>query len=392
VVYLFSTNGTLLVTYTNPVPKTGGYFGENVVTVGNDLVFVGAAIGDNIGAGYLFNTNGVLLLTLTNPQPKAFGGFGYSAAAVGTDRLLVGAGYDDSVTNRAAAFLFRTDGMLLLTLTDPNPGFHMYGRAMTVAFDDKLLIGAQFTDLTGTNSGAVYVYSTNGTLIATFMNPTPNSFDNFGQSIAAVGQDRVLIGAGYNNQVGTAGVAYLFDSSGTLLSTFTSPFPVANGQFGVSLSTLGPERLLIGAPGDDDWTRAGATYLFSSNAVSLVTFTNPTTLPFPNQYLDFGRSLTAVGSDTLLIGSPADETGAMDAGAAYLFSIPPPRLDIRSTTSNVVAVSWLAPATGFKLQQNSMGLPNINWNDVTDDIQYDGTNFTLFVAPPTGNRFYRLSK
>lgn len=40
----------------------------------------------------------------------------------------------------------------------------------------------------------------------------------------------------------------------------------------------------------------------------------------------------------------------------------------------------------------SVGVPNTNWSDVTDDIQYDGTNLMLFVAPPIGSRFYRLLK
>src|SRR2546423_1347554 len=58
---------------------------------------------------------------------------------------------------------------------------------------------------------AEYLFSTSGTLLTTFTNPTPGPGDRFGVSVAAVGSDRVLIGA-YEDDTGvpSAGVAYLF--------------------------------------------------------------------------------------------------------------------------------------------------------------------------------------
>jgi len=56
------------------------------------------------------------------------------------------------------------------------------------------------------NGGAVYMFGTNGTLLMTFANPNPAYTssgvatwgDFFGVSIAAIGDDRVLIGAPYD--------------------------------------------------------------------------------------------------------------------------------------------------------------------------------------------------
>ena len=92
----------------------------------------------------------------------------------------------------------------------------------------------------------------------------------------------------------------------------------------------------------------------------------------------------------VLIGAPQDETGGMDTGAAYLFSIPPPLLRILLTSTNSAAISWLSPATGFTLQQNASGIAAENWSNVVDSIQHDGTNFTFLVSPLTGSKFYRL--
>lgn len=143
VAYLFSTNGALLTTFTNPLPQTGD-FGRSVA-IGGGLVLIDR---------YLFNTNGVLLTTFTNPTPASVFGFGSSIAAVGSDRVLIGAdGYDFGVTNSGAAFLFSTNGALLVTLTNPSPGNHLFGHSVAAAFKDKLVVGAPRSDPSQMNSG-----------------------------------------------------------------------------------------------------------------------------------------------------------------------------------------------------------------------------------------------
>ena len=67
-------------------------------------------------------------------------------------------------------------------------------------------------------------------------------------------------------------------------------------------------------------------------------------------------------------------------------------LSIARTTTNTVAVFWPSPSTGWTLQQNTNSVSSLNWSNVTAAIQDDGTNKTLIVNPPTGNRFYRLFK
>jgi hypothetical protein len=92
-----------------------------------------------------------------------------------------------------------------------------------------------------------------------------------------------------------------------------------------------------------------------------------------------------------------DTQHAQNVGTAYLFSIPPapappPSLSIQRTMTNTVVISWPSPSTGFVLQHNTNRLGSVNWSNVIGTIQDNGTNRSIIVNPPAGNRFYRLFK
>jgi hypothetical protein len=215
---------------------------------------------------------------------------------------------------RLAAFAQNT--ALFMTFTNPTPAASdFFGRSVAAIGDDRVLVGASGDDTGAINTGAVYLFNTTGTLLSTLTNPSPLIFDSFGLAVAAVGSDRVLIGA--PGRANSSGVAYMFNTDGGLLTTFLHPYRGPE-FFGASLTTVGIDQVLIGAPGDGvaAFARFGAAYLFSTNGTSLITFTNPT--PAHNDY--FASCVAAVGNDRVLIGTPGDDTGASDAGAAYLFS------------------------------------------------------------------------
>ena len=401
VAYLFSCSGTLLTTFTNPTPADFDYFGFSGAAVGTNCVLIGA-YSDNTGAqyagaAYLFGTTGTLLTTFTNPTPAFNDSFGVSVAAVGTDRVLIGAtGKDIGALDAGAAYLFTTNGALLTTFTNPTPAaYDFFGNKVAAVGGDRVLIGAYGDDTGAYGAGAAYLYSTNGTLLTTFTNPTPADADFFGASVAAVGTDRVLIGAWFDNTGASgAGAAYLFSTNGTLLTTFTNPAPTDDARFGWSVAAVGSDRVLIGALLDDTGaTNAGAGYLFSTNGALLTTFLKPS--PATGDW--FGASVAALGSDSVLIGAHRDDTGAENAGAAYLFRIAvqtseAPNLTIHLTTTNALVISWQSISTEWKLQQNTNGMASVNWSNASGPFQDDGTNKTLVVNPPVGNRFYRLSR
>jgi len=117
---------------------------------------------------------------------------------------------------------------LINTFTDPTPADgDIFSAGMAALGSDRVLVGAPYDDTTATNAGAVYLFHTNGTMLTTFTNPNPASTyyaqylgQQFGGTIATLGSDRVLISSVRDQKV------YLFNTNGTLLMTITNPTPV----------------------------------------------------------------------------------------------------------------------------------------------------------------------
>ncbi len=124
----------------------------------------------------------------------------------------------------------------LLNPTPTNQGF--FGNAISID-ENLLLIGAP-SEGSG-EPGIVYLFDTaTGNLEQTFLNPTPAPDDGFGSGVAISGS-LVVIGA-RNDDTGAdnAGAAYLFDTTnGNLLQTFLNPTPEVNDQFGEVVASDG---------------------------------------------------------------------------------------------------------------------------------------------------------
>ena len=405
VVYLFRTNGSLLTTITNPSPAHSGFglpdqFGAAVTAVG-DHILVGSPR-EGVwweGRTYLYTTNGTLVMNFPGD-----GKGGTAVVALGADRVLIGS--PDHTTDpdtgewAGTAHMFSTNGTLLMTFDNPGPqSGDQFGFSLAAFGSDRVLVGAIgfHTDPdpeVALTAGAAFLFNTNGTLLMTFTNPTPANGDYFGNSVAAVGADRVLVGAPFDDSGGTdVGAAYLFSTNGTLLLTITNPTPVPDDRFGARIATLGNGRVIINASSDDTGeTNAGSAYVFDYNGNLLATLNNPA--PTTDDF--FGWRIAANGGDTALIAAPwSDTKHVTDAGSAFLFSIPfipaPPSLTIYQTAPNNLVVSWPSPSTGFVLQQNTNGLNSVNWSNIIDTVSDDGTNKTFIVNPlSSAQRFYRL--
>lgn len=111
-----------------------------------------------------------------------------------------------------------------------------------------------------------------------------------------------------------------------------------------------------------------------------------------------GTSTGGVYSVSGTIGQP--DAGAMSGGnftiqggfwgiLAAIQSPGSPLLRVVLTGSNTVVVAWPAPSAGFSLQQNA-DLGTANWVSTTNGVSVVGTENQVIVAPPLGNRFYRL--
>lgn len=377
--YLFDLNGALLYQFRS---SGSSLFGWSIATMPNNDDYV--YIGDTSGYLYWCSTNSIVVggyvFRFSTPTPYAANDqFGRSLAALGDDRLIVGA--PNSTLGAivsggvGAVFLYSSldaNPTPLTTITNPSPVPNgRFGASVAGVGDDRILIGAPGNS---GNGGKAYLFNTNGLLLTSFTNPITylSGAAAFGKSVAALGSDRVIISS--------QGRGFLFGVNGTLLTTFTpSPFP--NAYFGSSVAAVGSDRVLIG--GRQAGTNTGAAFLFSTNGTLLVTLTNPTGATNDS----FGITVAAVGSDRVLVG----DTSGTNGGAVYSFSLVP-TLDIHPTPAPTLAVSWPLFAPDYFLQQNTNGLATANWSNVTDTIHDDGTNKYIIVDPATGNRFYRLIK
>jgi len=318
-VYLFETNGNLQQAFTNPGAGFGE-FGEAAIAIDGNNVLIGARLDDtgatDAGAAYLFDINGALLQTYLNPAPANADLFGTSVAIDGNNVLIGADGNAVGPGGANAAYLFDTNGALLQTLLNPTPGdFDRFGTASATDGTD-ILIGAPSDDLGAPNAGAAYLFDSSGALVQTFLNPAPANSDNFGNAVSLEGAN-VLIGVPNDDtSAPNAGIVYLFDRSGPLLQTLLNPTPANGDNFGGVVAMTGA-NILIGTPGDDAGaTNAGAAYLFNVGGTLLQTLVNPT----PANADNFGAAVAIAGTN-ILVGAPNDDTSAPDAGAAYLFDL-----------------------------------------------------------------------
>jgi len=311
-------------TIPNPSAATEDFFGSAVAALGSDRIIIGEPNDDtganNSGVVHLFHADGTRLITLTNPAPSSQARFGVAAVTLGVDRLIVGADRGGA-SSGGMAFLLSTNGAVLSTFTNPaSSSLDSFGSAVAAVGADRILIGAYGENAGDFGVGIAYLFNTNGTLLTTFNSPFIAISESFGRAVAAVGSNHVLIGAHENDTgVANAGAAHLFTTGAVLVTTFTNPTPELSEHFGWSLTALGADRVVIGARrANAGGLDAGAAYLFRTNGTLLTTFTNP--VPASSNY--FGHSVAVVGNDRILIGATRDYfgVGSQLAGVAYLFS------------------------------------------------------------------------
>ena len=113
-----------------------------------------------------------------------------------------------------------------------------------------------------------------------------------------------------------------------------------------------------------------------------------------------GTSTGGVYSVSGTIGQPdASANNAMSGGSFSLTggfwalqavqTTGAPLLNIRLTSTNTAQVYWTSPSPGWNLQVNT-NLTTTNWVTPAESVSDNGTIKYIIIAPPTGNRFYRL--
>jgi hypothetical protein len=143
-----------------------------------------------------------------------------------------------------------------------------------------------------------------------------------------------------------------------LLRTTANPSPSAGDDFSFALAGLGADKLLVGAHGEDaGGTDRGRTNLFHTNGSLITTLTHPAS-GISNW---FGYCVAAIAPDKLL-GAPDDDTGATNAGAAYVFDLAGNRvatlLNPAPVASDLFGASGLLTWCGSRLRTWKRRGPN----------------------------------
>ena len=265
--------------------------------------------------------------------------FGRSVSLYG-DTALIGAKIDDSVISIVYVFTRpNADGTFTeqdtLNATDAKTNDN-FGISVSL-YGDTALIGTNFDDDVGSNSGSVYVFtrpSSDGTFTQRYKlhahDKMPN--DNFGTSVSLYG-DTALIGATKDDPPSNSGSVYVFTRSGpdgTFEKYEEQPKlhandPESGDYFGSSVSLHG-DTALIGAIGVDDDVRdlndVGSVYVFTRSSTDGGTFTQQSKLHASDAAASdhFGISVSLYG-DTALIGAFGDDDNSKSmSGSVYVFT------------------------------------------------------------------------
>ncbi len=297
-----------------PPPDVQAYenFGYSVATSGG-FTAVGAPFhsgpGEDIGLVKVFNSaTGALLHVLPNPDPHEDAQFGIALAMSGS-RLAVSGDGVVYVYNLASA----TPTVAVAELPDPNTGAQNFGIA--VAMDGtRVAVSAPYGNpsLPTPYPAAVYIFdiasATPQIPVATISDSGGNWIDGFGRTLGISGS-RVVVGIpGYDTALEDVGRAKVFDYLSALpgpIATIDAPNPTAGMSFGFAVAISG-SRVVVSAPRDDTGAvDAGTAWVYNlaggTPTVPVLTLQKP--VPTANE--GFGAAVALSGS-RVVVGSVRD--------------------------------------------------------------------------------------
>lgn len=344
-----------IVTLNNPTPADSDNFGFAVAIAGNYVV-VGAYRDDtgttDAGSAYVYDLTGKTpttpIVTLNNPTPAAFDYFGYSVAISG-NYVVVGAYQDDTgTTDAGSAYVYdltsKTPSVPVTILNDPTPVSGSDNFGISVAASGKYVVVGAYQDDTGaSDDGSAYVYDVSSMTpalpILTLNNPSPTDGDEFGAAVAVSGSS-VMIGAIFDDVGETdTGSVYVYDVNSMTptapILALNNPTPAHSDAFG-SVAVSG-NLVVVGALQDDTGAiGAGCAYVYDLAGVAPATPVLKLNNPTPADFDNFGIRV-AISGNCIVVGAFRDDTGAKDAGSAYVY-------DLSSATPTIPVVTLNNPA------------------------------------------------
>ena len=193
-------------------------FGYSLAVKG-DWAAIGAyGVSSNTGAVYLYKHDGnhwVFMQRLIASDGDAGDRFGFAVALSGSGHLVVGAPRDDDKgSDSGAVYLFtlnsssNTWGDQKKIVASDGAEYDWFGEAVAISGTGHLVVGARGDDDKGSDSGAVYLYTLNSTsntwgdeqkIVAS----DGAAYDRFGSEVAMSGTGHLVVGAMYDDDMGS---------------------------------------------------------------------------------------------------------------------------------------------------------------------------------------------
>ena len=337
-VYAFTFDGTTWTQsqkITSDIPEVASKFGFFVDLDGNRVV-IGTKHFNEKAYVFEFDTDtwvqkSILTASSATPSNK----FG-TAAALSGDAIIVGA-YGDNIYGFGSGSVFgfnynsTSSNWLENTKLIPQEGASGDAFGFYVSIDgNTAVVGAYFDDFdnatTSTATGAVYVYSFDGSLwnLSQKLYATQrNQNANFGHSVVIKG-NRILIGAtGDDGDINNSGAAYIFDYDGSQwlqTAKLTASDGNSFGKFGFSTS-LSMDRAVVGGYGDNEFgNNSGAAYVYDLIGGN---WTQSSIIRAPDAAADHNFGYTvSIEQDLLFVSAPRGTGNTPLSGAVYVFEKP----------------------------------------------------------------------
>lgn len=388
--YLYSsTTGAFVATLINPTPEFSDNFGVAIATSGN-LAAVGAwqdnAGASDAGAVYLYDTNtGALVRTIVNPEPAIGDHFG-SAVAMSGNLLVVGAYLDDAgATDAGTAYVFdATTGALICTLVNPAPAVgDSFGNDVGIS-GNYAVVGASLDDDGASNGGSAYVFDVStGNLIGSLTRQNPIADDKFGYDVSIFGST-VAVGCPFGDAVSSgSGMAYVFDAQTcALVATIINPTPATSDQFGWSTEVTANSIFVSAVLDNTVNIDEGAVYAYSRlvHALSI----GPVT---PSPRNNPVSSIDVVLSDPVNLStfSSSDFSLSRDGGLNLLSGLETVTF-VSGTTYRISGLESLTGVAGeYNLTLSMSGVTDLSGDLGTGSV---GVNWSVDTSAPTISGMY----
>ena len=301
------------------------------VDIEDDVIAAGASwaneTGVKSGGVYMFRKGSTWEqeALLAPSDLPADANFGHDVDLDGA-RLIVGAPYVDELVNaQGVAYIFRDDNGSWVQETRIVPGNSDVNFAgASVAIDgDYAVIGAPRDNADGVSAGSVFIYERikGSWVFSERLTPdAPESYSYFGNEVDIIG-GTILVGAEYSDIAGAnTGAVVVFQLSGGAWSQdqiLVPDEPWAWSHFGGSIDMQGG-AVVIGAYGDPNSN--GAAYVFQlgdNNQYEQTDLLMASDGAFGDR---FGNSV-AFGSGLVVVGAPH---WSEQQGSAYVFDLTSP--------------------------------------------------------------------